>query len=118
MAGDVGHQALAVDTDDLEREAARGGNFVGMDVAGRRRQARHDGVGARRGEHTLAQFGRQIVVDDQLAREQAVGLGVGVADRVAVALEGAARGGGHLLDDAGDQLRLVSVDDLDVGSEK
>jgi hypothetical protein len=41
-------------------------------------------------EDPLAQFGREIVVDDQLALQDRMGFGMGVADGMAVMLKGTA----------------------------
>ena len=72
------------------------------------------------GEEALRELGGKIVRDDELAGEQAVGLGVGDADCFAVLFTGDVLARGHDLDDlcAGfllvrrDGFNIVAVEDV------
>jgi hypothetical protein len=87
--------AFALHANHLEAHAARGRDIVGQDVARGGRQPEHDGIAARFGKQALRVGRRQPIRDSQLADQQAVGLGVHAADRMAGILVGLERDAVH-----------------------
>jgi hypothetical protein len=77
----------AWNADDLEGEAALGGDRIGRDLARNVGESRHHGVASRLREQALPEPGRQIRGHLQLAQCGAVQLAVRGADRAAERLE-------------------------------